>query len=265
MLYYPQLTTGTLVHYPLRRMVQKRTILNECLDSRMVKLDDPAAGSLQWDLSYSGLAEPEWRAVQGLFQAAEGRLQTFVFLDPTDNLLRWSESLTSGVWQKDALLQLSAGESDPVGSTSAIRIANTGPVSQALSQSVEAAGWFQYCFSVYVRCAPGGTVTLTRRTADGADSRAYVLGPQWQRVVSSGQIPGASAAIEFAIEIPVGVTVDLYGLQAEAQPQPSAYKNTTSRGGVYPATRFALDSLRSVAAGLNDYSVEVKLTSKAGD
>jgi hypothetical protein len=265
MLYYPQLTTGTLVHYPLRKTLQKRTILNECLDSRIVKLDDPAAGSLQWDLSYSGLAAAEWSAIETLFQATEGRLQTFVFLDPTDNLLRRSELLTSGVWQKDALLQLSAGVSDPVGSTRATRVTNTGPVSQELSQSVEAAGWFQYCFSVYARCASGGTVTLTRRTTDGEDSRAHVLGQQWQRLVSSGQISGTAAAIEMAIEIPAGVTVDLYGLQAEAQPQPSAYKKTTSRGGVYPATRFALDSLRSVAAGLNDYSVEVKLTSKAGD
>jgi hypothetical protein len=265
MLYYPQLTTGTLVHYPFRKTLQKRTILNECLDSRTVKLADPAAGSLHWDLSYSGLSGLEWSAIEALFQAAEGRLQTFVFLDPTDNLLRWSETLTSGVWQKDALLQLSAGVSDPVGSTRATRVTNTGPVSQALSQSVEAAGWFQYCFSVYARCAAGGTVTLTRRTADGPDSRAYLLGPQWQRLVSSGQIPGTPAAIDFAIEIPAGMTVDVYGLQAEAQPQPSAYKETTSQGGVYPATRFAEDSLRSVAAGLNDYSVEVKLTSKAGD
>jgi hypothetical protein len=265
MLYYPQLTTGTLVHYPLRKTLQKRTILNECLDSRTVKLEDAGANSLQWDLSYSGLSAPEWSAIEALFQASEGRLQRFVFLDPTDNLLRWSETLTSGVWQKDALLQLSAGVSDPAGSTRATRVTNAGPVSEELSQSVEAAGWFQYCFSVYARCASGGAVTLTRRTADGEDSRAQVLGPQWQRLVNSGQIPGTPAAIEFAIRIPAGMIVDLYGLQAEAQPQPSAYKKTTSQGGVYPATRFAEDSLRSVAAGLNDYSVEVKLTSRAGD
>ena len=78
----------------------------------------------------------------------------FVFLDPTDNLLRWSETLTSGVWQKDALLQLSAGVNDPVESTRATRVANTGLVSQELSQSVEAAGWFQYCFSVFASVLP---------------------------------------------------------------------------------------------------------------
>src|SRR5207245_1695575 len=101
---------------------------------------------------------------------------------------------------------------------------------------------------VYARCSSSGTVTLTRRTTDGADSRVCVVGPQWRRLVSSGQIPGAAAAFEIAIEIPAGVTVDLYGFQTEAQPQPSAYKKTTSQGGVYPATRFAVDSLRSVAA-----------------
>ena len=68
-----------------------------------------------------------------------------------------------------------------------------------------------------------------------------------------------------AIGIPAGVTVELFGLQAEAQPQPSVYKKTAQPERGVSSDEVSVDSLRSIAAGLNDYSVEVKLTSKAGD
>ena len=71
MLYYPQLSTGTLAQYPLRKTVLKRTIVNDCLDSRTVKLADVPAGLVQWQLNYSGLTEVEWNALKALFLAAD--------------------------------------------------------------------------------------------------------------------------------------------------------------------------------------------------
>jgi hypothetical protein len=264
MLYYPQLSTGTLAQFPLRKSLLKRTVVNDCLDGRTVKLADVLAGTVQWELNYAGLTEAEWNAMKTLFLAVEGRLQTFVFLDPTDNLLRLSETFSSSVWQKGSLLLITTGIADPLGTTRAVRIVNPSAVDLSISQAIIAAGWFQYCFSAYVRSAAPGTVTLTRRTADGNDARRESTGPLWRRIYSFGGIEGTADEIEFGITIPAGGTVELFGLQAEAQPQPSAYKRTDSQAGVYGATRFKDDALSPIAAGPNDYSLQVHLVSKTG-
>ncbi len=265
MLYYPQLSTGTLAQYPLRKTLHKRTILNECLDNSTVKLADPAASQVQWDLNYAGLSQAEWDAIATLFQAAEGRLQTFVFADPAGNLLRWSEALSSTVWQKDGLVQLTPGMSDTAGTTRATQIANSGQITQGLSQAVTAAGWFRYCFSVYARSRTATTVTLTRSTVDGTQSQTETLGSEWRRLESSGQIDGTAEEIVFTLEIPASGTVDVFGFQVEAQPQASPYKLTTNQGGVYSQTRFVDDFISPIIVGINDYSVQAKLVSKAGD
>ncbi|MEO8129857.1 MAG: hypothetical protein ABJF23_21175 [Bryobacteraceae bacterium] len=264
MLYYPQLSTGTLAQYPLRKTLLKRTIVNDCLDSRSVKLADVFAAQVAWQLDYAGVTQAEWDQLKWLFLAAEGRLETFVFLDPTDNLLRFSENLSSTVWQKDGLLQLSGSVADPMGTTRATRLVNAALVNQSIAQTIEAPGWFSYCFSVFVRAATPGPVTLTRRSADGADSRTEIVGPAWRRLQSSGSIDGTAPQVAFEMAVPTGAIVDVFGFQAEAQPLPSAYKKTASQSGVYPSTRFREDTITPVAAGPNDYAVQIQLISKAG-
>ena len=61
-----------------------------------------------------------------LYSDVEGRLGSFTFLDPTDNLLLWSEDLTQTAWESNSLLTITAGVADPKGGTSANQIANTG-------------------------------------------------------------------------------------------------------------------------------------------
>ena len=264
MFHYPQLSTGTLAQYPLRKTQLKRTIINNCLDSRTVKLSDPAASLIAWDLDYAGLTEAEWLAMKTLFLDVEGRLRTFVFLDPTDNLLRFSETLSSSVWQKDGLITLATGIADPLGGTRATRLTNSAAITQSVSQTVPAAGWFRYCFSVYVRSSSAGSLTLTRSTADGQESRTEIVGPVWRRLENFGEIAGSAEEIEFELSLPVGAVVDIFGLQAEAQTQPSAYKKTESQAGVYPATRFSDDALSPIAVGLNDFAMQIQLVSKTG-
>ena len=72
---------------------------------------------------HAKVPQAEWDALKALFLAAEGRLRTFVFLDPTDNLFRFSETLDSTVGQKDGLLASTAGVTDPVGTSRAAPLA----------------------------------------------------------------------------------------------------------------------------------------------
>ena len=54
------------------------------------------------------------------------------------------------------------------------------------------------------------------------------VGPAWQRVFVSGAGASGAAQSSFSIAVAAGQTVDVWGLQVEAQPYPSAYKQTSA-------------------------------------
>ena len=91
MLYFPQLTTAAVSQFPGVRRLIHRTVVNRQADGREWKLADPGAQAMEWELELRGLTDTEAEAIQALFDATEGRRETFTFLDPFDNVLRWSE------------------------------------------------------------------------------------------------------------------------------------------------------------------------------
>src|SRR5262249_28067481 len=95
---FPQLLTGASSQYPIRKRSAYRTIRNLCLDGREIKLTDPAASAIDWTLTFEELIDDEISALRDFFGSVEGRLGTFTFLDPTDNLLAWSERFDEAVW-----------------------------------------------------------------------------------------------------------------------------------------------------------------------
>ena len=98
-LYFPQLATGTMCQFPSRKDTLERTVLNRAPGNSVVKMADPEAGSTRWELAYEGLTDDEISSLEDLFVACEGRLRTFMFVDPFGNLLRWTEDLSKPVWE----------------------------------------------------------------------------------------------------------------------------------------------------------------------
>src|SRR6185437_9498599 len=92
------------------------------------------------------------------------RLGDFTFLDPTDNLLCWSEKLDDTVWERNSLLTITSAVADPLGGTSANRVSNTGGAALAIQQTVNAPAWFQYAFTIQVRSDQDQQLTLVRST-----------------------------------------------------------------------------------------------------
>src|SRR5260370_32686495 len=115
MLHYPQLTSGSVCQFPVKRRTTLRTVSNELPSGDNIRMSDPAAARVQWQLQYVGLTDGERSSIEQLFEAAEGRLTTFNFLDPTDNLLMWSEDYTNSVWIVDPLLQVAARTAQTAG------------------------------------------------------------------------------------------------------------------------------------------------------
>jgi len=67
-----------------------------------------------------------------------------------------------------------------------------------------------------------------------------------------------TASMRFGIEVAAGATVNVYGLQVEAQGAASAYRAST-RGGVYPDAHFSADELTVTCTGLNRNSCNVSI------
>src|SRR5579862_4638260 len=124
MIYFPQLSSGATGQFPITRQRDTKTVMNQSIQSYEVKLADPGAATTQWHLAFEEMNDQELAALEALFQAAEGSLTSFTFLDPIDNLLAWSEQLNQPVWQANSLLTITGDVADPSGGTAAYQISN---------------------------------------------------------------------------------------------------------------------------------------------
>lgn len=259
MLYFPQLVSGATVQYPFVKRRAYRTVSNTLLDGRTLKLLDAGGIRMQWEFAFQALSEQERAILEGFVQAVEGRLGEFTLLDPTDNLLFWSGNIEAAAWTKGPLISVTGGVGDPNGGTGAFGVLNTGAAEQSIQQTINGPGWYCYCFSVYARSAAASVVTLFRSTGGVTQQRDYRLSESWKRLVLSGRAESAAESVTFGLTIPPAAAMDLFGMQAEAQPAPSAYRKTTSRSGIYTNARFEDDSFWLISEGPEQHSCRVHI------
>jgi hypothetical protein len=255
MIYFPQLSSGATGQFPMTRRRENRTVVNQSRQGYQVKLADAAAAITDWHLSFEEMSDQELAALEALFQAAEGRLTPFTFLDPTDNLLAWSEQQSQPVWQASTLLALTAGVADPMGGTAAYQVSNPTTATLTLQQSISAPASLDYCLSLYARSNQGTALWLVR----GSETDVRAISPQWTRLISAGQLPDTADSISFGIALAPGSIVDVFGMQAEAQIAASLYKQTAETGGVYPNARFRDDVLTITTVGPSRHSCELDI------
>lgn len=263
MLYFPQLSGRAMGQYPLSRRRAPRTVVNVCGDGSTVRLADTDAARIEWELTYRGLTQAEWETLSGFVAAAEGRLKEFTFLDPCGNLLGWSEDLLGAGWTADPHLSFQSGVTDPLGTTRATRITNTGQAEERIMQTVDAAGWFTYCLSAYVRSSTPGSVKLVRACGTQSEEETVHTWAAWSHRYSSGNLGVEEDHVSFGLAIAPGAAVEVFGMQVEAQWSPSPYKKTAGRGGVYGQARLGEDRVRVVAEGPGQYSCKLRVESRA--
>ena len=211
---FPQLPTGALSQFPLRKRRLARTVLNTTADGRTIKLPDIAAQTTEWQLQYAGLSDAEVATLAGFFAGMEGSLNGFTFLDPNGNLLAWSDDPSQVEWQKAPFLTLTGGGADPAGGTCAWHIVNSGAGGQSLSQTLNAPAVYIYCLSAYARAAQP---TDDHAPAGKLQRAACLLGTDWNRFTIAGTGDAEATSVSFGIELPAGAAIDLYGPQVEPQ------------------------------------------------
>lgn len=257
MLYYPQLPAGSIAQYPITRNNIRRTVVNSSADGTQITMADPSGAAVNWSLSYSHLTSVELNLLQQLFASAYGRWQTFTFLDPTDNLLNWSEDLSQAEWQPGPLLTLSGGIADPLGGTSGWQAINTAQANQTILQTLAIPSAYQYCLSAYVQAAVPSSFSLV---ANSLQQQA-IASPAWTRVVFPFQSSAETESLAVGVSLPPGGSLCLFGVQLEAQAGAGGYKKTRDIAGVYPNSRFDQDLLTTTATGPDQFSTTLKIVS----
>lgn len=259
MLVFPQLSKGSASMYPAMRKNVTRTVVNALADGSFVVFADPDAGLREWELRLSGLNPDEWTAIDALFQAVSGRLGAFTFLDPAGNLLARSEEFGASEWDNGPLIALTAGLADPVGTTRATGAINTGSVAAAVQQTVALPGNFRYVLSVWAKTTGGSGIALFATTTGGSVTQDFVLSTQWRRISLAIELGVNTESVTFGAQLNAGATVDLFGMQVEAQLGMSDYKKTGASGGVHADARFVEDELMVRAQGIEVFDAVVRI------
>jgi hypothetical protein len=254
MLVYPQLPSGALVQFPVQKLRQMRTLVNTAADGSVIKLADSGAVTVEWQLTYAALSDAELAALMQFFAAAEGTLNNFIFVDPTANLLAWSNDLSNAVWNAAPFLSSIGAIADPDGGTNAWQVTNSGAAAQDLTQALTAPGGYLFCFSVYAKSASPTTMTLLL----GANRYAQSVGSAWKRFACTGTSDPTSTSVTFGIELEAGAAIDVYGMQVEPQDAPSLYKASTT-GGCYESARLRDDTLSFTTTDVNHHSATVNV------
>jgi hypothetical protein len=258
-LYFPQLASGAIAQYPIRKTRLVRTIKNVLPDGTMILYPDPDAARLLWELSYTNLSNSDVEAIQAHFKNCIGSFHAFTFIDPTDNMLLSSFDLRAGAWQTSSLISVIPGAGDPNGGSSAFTVTNTGQADQVISQSVNVPANYRFCFSLYANSEQASAITLIR-SGNSAEERTIVpVKPGWSRVVSSGQLNDSGEVFTIAISLAAGQRVELYGVQLEAQISPSRYRPTTQTAGVFSNAHWGVQELTVIADAPNLFSTSFSI------
>jgi hypothetical protein len=102
-------------------------------------------------------------------------------------------------------------------------------------------------------------ITLTRSGLSAQEATSFAAGPEWNRIVSSGQLDDTGTEFTIAISLAAGQQVGLYGAQLEPQVSPSRYRPTAGLGGVFASAHWGAEQLTTVAEAPGLYSTSFSI------
>lgn len=250
----PQLGTLASTQFPAVSGRQTRTPRNRLHGGGVQHYADTPGRRGVWRLEYRAVTDVERQALEVFFHQVQGRLNTFTFLDPFQNLFSRSIDLSAAEWFAEAPLALTGGAGDPEGGSAAFGVANPSPAPLRIYQALNIPAWFQYSLSVYARAGTAAPVALSLVGGSNSVSKSFTLSGAWTRHTLTATAGGNAQAVEAGFEIAAGQQIFLFGPQLEAQPAPSGYKPTQTAGGVYAKARLMQDELvwTTAAPGAHD-------------
>jgi len=235
--------------FPIKRETRFITQLNRLEDGAEYRLYEQTERLCRWDFDVRNATSEQAAQIEDFFLRVGGRYGAFAFLDPLENLLRWSEDFTQAAWEKSnpSAARLDGQLPDPLGSLGAQRWSNTAAQANSFTQWLEVpAAGLELTASIWAKAAPPCQFALAV-LADGAEvfESNIELASGWRRYSLRVAFSGLDPALRvgFRFELPPNTTIDLFGAQLMALPAPGDYTQTTGLSGFHPHCRFASDGL----------------------
>lgn len=249
---FPQLSSGSMAQFGIAKRVRLRSEESALGDGTKRRSFDPAGSTVEWEMRLTALSEQERAAIESLFEAREGRRTRFTFLDPTANLLGQTNNLTGELWTVGPGVAVTP-VTGPGGVSGGFALSNGSMFWSGVEQSIPSPMGYVYCLSAYVRSGAQGSVRLSI----GQSQKEIGVDGAWRQLWFTA--PAGSTPVRFAVEAAAGAQLEVYGIQAEAQPAPGPYKLNSGRGGWYPRARFGSDEIafESVGPGLYEGTITV--------
>ncbi|MBI4893441.1 MAG: hypothetical protein HY821_22660, partial [Acidobacteria bacterium] len=97
---YPILKSGAAAQYPLSRRTRHHIVSTETPGGHVKRIQGGRTPEMGWTIRYEDLTDAEAGALEALYGASGGGLNSFRFVDPLANLLRLSDDLLGGVWNQ---------------------------------------------------------------------------------------------------------------------------------------------------------------------
>ncbi len=228
-LFFPQLSTGALVQYPVKRTKSVQTVETRAEDGSVLTYFDPKGSILSWQLEYSGITLAEVNRLQALFDACAGRFRAFTSIDPVANML-------TSQWQTGVGVTIAGN-----------MYTNASNAPAEVSQTFSIPFGYAYCFSLGGNMSAGAESLLTLIRRGSAMEERTTLPVNSPLLVSTGVLADGGLQFTAALQLQPGQSVDLSQAQLEAQPSPSPFR--PARGGVYWNAHWAIDELLFTAIG----------------
>jgi hypothetical protein len=261
MLVFPDLRSQAIAQLPSSYQTSIRVAEAKTVSNKSFTYLDEAHRYKVWHLRFQGLTDEERSTLDGFYRAAGGRLRTFLFVDPFDNLFADS-GLDSPRWTADPQLLVRSGEIGPKGLGQALLISNSSMTAGRFRQILSVPGWFRYTHSIHVRSISNSQVTLYALSGDNAVARLVSPGSDWSRKSLTFARLSQSGTLEAGVEIGPLTEVCLYGAQLECTAAPTNYKETSARSGIHLDCRFGNDILTWQSEGINSHSTQIEIITR---
>lgn len=263
--YFPQLLTGGVTtSLAYESSLEYRTITDEMENGKRYSYKWRANPLGKFKVNLPLLRDSEASAVRSFLLSVEGRLQSFIFLDPGGSLVAYSDLLSHASWTKTSVTVGSA-VTDPFGGTLATSCLATSGDSKMVTPVLPSgnATGFVLCASAWVR-ATGSGQTLR---IGFQDSGATLLGSttwdlpqnQWVRIFHS-----ITLATNNAVSVIVGggstwnaSTIQFFSIQCVPMPGAGPRLLTPGADALRPKCRLSSDDHTINYLGVNQQSTTI--------
>jgi hypothetical protein len=255
---FPALDNGMIAQLPVKLRIDRITRTTTFPDGTRLASPIDARLFYSWTLRFDNLSDDELNRVRDFIFSTQNGADSFIFPDPTGNLLADSANLESGIWLAPPGLTVDPF-SDP-SQPDAFILTNSTPAPLALTQTVSLSGPFATCFSVRARWDGGFPFSLG--LTDGAASRTQpAVAGAWARHSVALFSMGAPETRTVSIIVPATTQIIVAEPQLEIAAAPGGYLKTGVEGSIFSPAWLAQSSFDESTNAPGAHSITLRIES----